>query len=324
MLRDMHLRYSVCGHFLVPSTSFATHTGSTWVDRVLRAMGTMRVGLLMPSSVYLCVHAHLPHVQWAGRKWASRSYTFKGRDICVLSGPRTDAAVQSLTDPANDLVHAQLPCPEPGQWAVQLRECREDHLHLPHTGVGPTQLDHVWFAGLCDVFRPQMPGPLTHRLIHPVRRKKASKRARQSTAGDVYVVGGYREDGWDPESPGRSMPFVPLAALLFVLGDVFEGYRQHDDPASVPLLTPHAGSGIDPSPLWVVHGRPAFSGACAAVRGCSVWATVLRLPAGPVFDADERSVPEVVRMSNVPHDPHVAVTSLRDIGAVEQGCVVVY
>ena len=29
-------------------------------------------------------------------------------------------------------------------------------------------------------------------------------------------------------------------------------------------------------------------------------------------------------MSNVPHDGHVAVTSLRDGGAVEQGCVVVY
>ena len=60
--------------------------------------------------------------------------------------------------------------------------------------------------------------PPTHRLIHPVRRKKASKRTRQSTAGDVYVVGGYREEGWDPAKPGQSMLFVPLAALLFLLG----------------------------------------------------------------------------------------------------------
>ena len=37
------------------------------------------------------------------------------------------------------------------------------------------------------------------------------------------------------------MPFFPLAALLFLLGDIFEGYQQQDDPASVPLLTPHAG-----------------------------------------------------------------------------------
>ena len=102
--------------------------------------------LLMPSSVYLCVHAHLPQVQWAGRRWVTRSCTYKGRDVCVLSGPRTDTAVRSLTDPENDLLHARLPCHEPGHWAVQLRECHEDHLHLPHTGVGPTQLDHVWFA----------------------------------------------------------------------------------------------------------------------------------------------------------------------------------
>ena len=119
------------------------------------------------------------------------------------------------------------------------------------------------------------------------------------------------------------MPFVPLAALLFLYGDVFEGYQQQDDPASVPLLTPRAGGGINPSPLWVVHGRLAFSRACVAVHGCSEWAIVLLLPAGPVPDLDEYSVSEVVRMSNVPHDPHVAVTSLRDGGAVEQGSVVV-
>ena len=118
MLRDMHLQYGVCGQFLVPSTSFATHAGSTWDDTVLQAIGTLRVGLLMPSSVYSCIHTHLPQVQWAGRKWASQSYTLKGRDICVLSGPRRDAAVQSLTDPANYLLHARLPCHEPGQWAV--------------------------------------------------------------------------------------------------------------------------------------------------------------------------------------------------------------
>ena len=281
MLRDMHVQYGVCGQFLVPSTSFATHAGSTWVDKVLRAMGTLPVGLLMPSSVYWCIHAHRPQVHWAERKWASQSYTFQGRDICVLAGPRTDAAVQSVTNPANDLLHARLPCHEPGPWAVQLRECHEDHLHLPHTGVGPNQLDNVWFTGLRDVFRPRMPGPLTHGLIHPVRRKKASKRTRQSTTGDVYVVGGYREDGWDPENPGPSMPFVPLAALLFLLGDVFEGYRQRDDPASVPVLTPHAASGIDPSPLWVVHGRPAFSRACAAVRGCNEWAMSFSYPLAP-------------------------------------------
>ena len=137
-------------------------------------------------------------------------------------------------------------------------------------------------------------------------------------------MGGYREEGWDPANPGQSMPFVPLAALLFLLGDVFEGHRQQDDPASVPLLTPHAGGGINPSPLWVVHGRPPLSRACAAVHGCSKWAIVLLLPAGPFPDTDECSVPEVVRMSNVPHDPHVAVTSLRDGGPVEQGSVVVY
>ena len=99
MFRDMHLQYGVCGQILAPSASCATHAGSTWVDRVLWAMGTLLVGLLMPSSVYSCVHAHLLQAQWAGQKWASESYTLKGRDISVLLGPRTDAAVQSLAVP---------------------------------------------------------------------------------------------------------------------------------------------------------------------------------------------------------------------------------
>ena len=90
MLGDLHTQYGVCGQFLVPSTAFAFHSGNTWVDKVLRAMGTPGVGLLMPSSVYSCVHAHLPQVQWAGRWWVTRSYNYKGRDVCVLSGPRTD------------------------------------------------------------------------------------------------------------------------------------------------------------------------------------------------------------------------------------------
>ena len=64
LLDDLHTRFGVCGQFMVPSTAFTLHAGDTWVDRVLRAMGTLGVGLLMPLSMYSCVHAHLPHVQW--------------------------------------------------------------------------------------------------------------------------------------------------------------------------------------------------------------------------------------------------------------------
>ena len=68
-----------------------------------------------PHAVFnVLVHAHLPQVQGAGRRWATWSYTMKGRDVCVLSGPCTEAAVKSLTDPANDLLHAGLPCHERG------------------------------------------------------------------------------------------------------------------------------------------------------------------------------------------------------------------
>ena len=55
-------------------------------------------------------------------------------------------------------------------------------------------LDHVWLTGLLAVFQSRLPSPPTHRLLHLVRHKKATKRTRQSAAGDAYVVGGYRDD----------------------------------------------------------------------------------------------------------------------------------
>ena len=110
---------------------------------------------------------------------------------------------------------------------------------------------------------------------------------------------------------------------MFLLGDVFDGHRQQDDPASILLLTPHAGGGLDPPPLWVVHGRSAFDKACK-VWGREEWAIGLLLPSSPARDAHESPVLEVVKLDKVPHDPHVAVTSLRERGAVEQGTVVVY
>ena len=67
--------------------------------------------------------------------------------------------------------------------------------------------------------------PLTHRVLHLVRHKKATTRTRQSARGDVYVVGGYREDDWNPDCPGLPMPLVSLAALMFFFGDVFDAHR---------------------------------------------------------------------------------------------------
>ena len=147
---------------------------------------------------------------------------------------------------------------------------------------------------------------------------------RQPAAGDAYVVGGYRDNDQNPEYPGLSMPFVPPASLVFLLGDVFDGHRQQDDPVSVPLLTQHAGGGLDHPPLWFVHRASAFDKACKAVWGRTEWAIVLLVPAGPAPDADASLVPEVVRLDNVPRDPHVAVTSLHEGGAVEQETIMAY
>ena len=56
------------------------------------------------------------------------------------------------------------------------------------------------------------------------------------------------------------MPFMPLAALMFPLADVFHGHGQQDDPASVPLLTPHAEGGLSPGLCGSYTEGPRFTG----------------------------------------------------------------
>ena len=90
------------------------------------------------------------------------------------------------------------------------------------------------------------------------------------------------------------------------------------------LLTPQAGGGLDPTPFGDCTRESAFDTACKAVWGRVEWAIVLLVPARPAPDADASRVPEVVTLDNVPHDPQVAVTSLREGGAGEQRTAVAY
>ena len=98
-----------------------------------------------------------------------------------------------------------------------------------------------------------------------------------------------------PRRPGR---------LDVLVGGVLDGHRQQDEPASVPLLTPHAGGGLAPPPLWVVHGKSTFDRACKAVCRRAEWAIALLLSTGPAPDADASLVLEEVTLDKVPHDLH--------------------
>ena len=84
----MHSPNNVRERFLIPSLAFPTHPGDNSGDRLLLPPGKNWTCLLMPMAVYGCVHTHLPQVKWAGRTLMTRSFTFKGRDMCTVSGPR--------------------------------------------------------------------------------------------------------------------------------------------------------------------------------------------------------------------------------------------
>ena len=208
-------------------------------------------------------------------------------------------------------------------WKPRVQEVIRRVCQGPHRRVRAGSRQHIDVSTLEGVGpgRPPPSGPLhlqqmgvhtrVHRQGHEESDSQRPHRSKQSATGEAYVMGGYRDDDCNLDCPGLSMP------LMSSLGDIFDGHRQQDDPASVPLLTPHAGGGLDPPPLSVVHGKSAFDRACKAVWGRAEWAIVLLLPSGPAPDADASPVPEVVRLDKVPNDPHVAVTSLREGGAVE-------
>ena len=108
----------------------------------------------------------------------------------MLSGSRMEAAVWSLTDPSNDLLHASLPCHEPGQLGGTTSGMSRRPSAPPNTGIKPATLDLVWLTGLHAVFPCRLPNPPTHSLLHTPRHKKATKRTRHSAAGDAYVASG--------------------------------------------------------------------------------------------------------------------------------------
>ena len=51
---------------------------------------------------------------------------------------------------------------------------------------------------------------------------------------------------------------------------------------------------------------------------------MLLVPRGGASDPHALPVPELVRMERVPHDPQMAITSLVQVGAVDQGTLVVF
>ena len=135
---------------------------------------------------------------WAGQQWAMRSYTFKVKDIRTLSGPRIGAAVSSHTHQANDLLQTQLPRLNLVTWSCSFGSVTTTTCILAIQELCPTHLHHVCFTRPQAVLHSRMPSPHNHCLLHPARHEKTTKRTRQSTSGDAYVVGGHRDEYWNP------------------------------------------------------------------------------------------------------------------------------
>ena len=63
--------------------ALAVYERATWIDRPLRALGQQEIGFLILSLMFASEHTLLAQVEWDERSRVTRSYTFKGRDMCV-------------------------------------------------------------------------------------------------------------------------------------------------------------------------------------------------------------------------------------------------
>ena len=111
MMDAIHLQHGVCSQYLIPLSG---PQGSMWPDVLLRALAKRKMGLLMPTPVYTCAHAHLLQVQWTDGVWQSQAYSFQGRDVCVVAGPWSKTVTRAVFNVPNEQFHVGLPCPEEG------------------------------------------------------------------------------------------------------------------------------------------------------------------------------------------------------------------
>ena len=300
MLDRVHRENGVCSLFLIPHADFMYHGGSTWEARLLRALASGRVGLLCSPLVH-CSASHIPQLEVCGKVRSRDSYTFQGRDICVVAGP---AVLDTSPDVCYEDLHVQMHRRHGQPWGTLLEECYKEHLHVSPTELSPQSMSDSW-ACVQHTLNPGVHPHDTHLLVHPCRHKASGSVRRVNRAGIPFRVGGYMQEKWclDYNTPARG--FVPTAALLFLFADVYsQSTREGPDNMGLPVPPPQSAS---PARLWLAPDGARLPDP-GDLREFPDWGVI-------VFSEDPgpRWQPPgsgglLSTLANVPHDPSCAIT----------------
>ena len=305
MLWEIAGAHGICPEVHYPILEFATLAGGVWVHRIPRALAALGVGLYNPIACPRAAHVQLQSPP--GHLVTLRIAKLRHRDTCRLTVPHT-TPWHGHHGPHHPFPDNDDPCPT----AVRkcLNQYADEHLHYCRREQEPT--NHPgWRDALVHLFHTTGTRDPPLRLVHPTRAKRDAHTGPPLTPDGPHLhVGGYRRQG-SLSPPTQGAAYHPPAAPLYILRDVLaEGEHQEPNADVVwpePLCPrPHA-----PTPVWLVTTDDQCTRATEQAQLQTEWVIVQLWAGQPRHRGLPRGTALLV-VTEVPHDPHMAVHALED------------
>ena len=191
-----------------------------------------------------------------------------------------------------------------------LNQCADEHLHYCRREQGPT--DHPgWRDALVHLFHPTGTRDPRLRLVHPTRAKQDAHTGPRVSPGGLHLhAGGYRRrGGLSPPTPGAA--YHPPAALLYILRDVLADGEHQEPNADAAWPEPLCPRPHAPTPVWLVTTDGQCTRATEQAQLQAKW-VIVQVGAGQPRPHGLPRGTALLVVTEVPHDPHMAVHALRD------------
>ena len=297
--------HGICREVHYPIPEFATLAGGDWVHCIPRALAALGVGLYKPIACFRAAHVQLQSP--SGNIILLGTAKLRHHDTCRLTVPHTGPWH------GHDRPHHPFPDnDDPCHTAVQecLNQCADEHLHYCRREQEPSN-NPGWHDALVHLLHTTgTPNPRL-RLVNSPRAKQDAHTGPRVTQDGLHLhVGGYRRQG-SLSPPTQGAAYHQPAALLYILRDVLADGKHQEPNADVAWPEPLCPRPHALTPVWLVTTDNQCTRATeqAQVQAESVIVRVGAAQPGP------RGLPRstaLLVVTEVPHDPHMAVHALED------------
>ena len=297
--------HRICPEVHYPVPEFATLAWGDWVHRIPQALATLGVGLYNP---IVCPRAAHVQLQCPPENIVTlRTAKLQHRDTCRLTVPHTTAWHRHHGP--------QHPFPDTDYlWPTVVQEClsqcADEHLHYCRREQGPID-NPGWCNALVHLFHTTGTRDPRLRLVHPTRTKQDAQTGPRVTPDGLPLhVGGYcRRGSLSPRTQG--VAYHPPAALLYILRAVLADSEHQEPNADVAWPEPLCRPSHAPTPVWLVTTNDQCTRATEQAQLQAEW-VIVQVRAG---QPRPRGLPRgtaLLVVTEVPHDPYIAVHALED------------